>query len=162
MKKIILLFLITVLTVTALATPAFASSKNQINPPTEGVQSLDPMYGSSNDSINLGEVTTAGGLLMNWGSSISNAGNGTVDIYGYTQTYFSVNTVKVTVYLQKWTGSQWVDITGITNSGSNTSYVSASQNIAVTSGYYYRVRAVHTAIGSTSETANSTSSYIYI
>jgi len=160
LKKVFLICLLTLLVVITLAMPASASSEEKPDLPTEGVISSDPMYGSSED---LNQAAATGGLIMQGSCSISNVGNGNVEIYGYTQTYSAVNSIKVTVYLQKWTGSQWVDVTGITNSATNTDYVSAAKTIAVTPGYYYRARAVHNATsGTDSDTISSTTSYIYI
>jgi len=97
-----LVVILTFLVVATLVSPALAGSKNQSDLPTEGVMSSDPMYGSSDD---LSQAAATGGLIMKGGTSISNVGNGYVEIYGYTQAYSAVNSIKVTVYLQKWTGS---------------------------------------------------------
>lgn len=163
LKKVVLICLLAVLAVATLITPASASPKDKPPLPTEGVMSPDPMYGSSEFLIDPNQATATGGLIMKGASTISNLGNGNVQIYGYTQTYSVADSIKVTVYLQKWTGSQWVDVTGVANSAAYTDYVSIGKPIAVSAGYYYRTRAVHTATsGTTTDTTYSTSSYIYI
>lgn len=103
MRKFTLVFILTFLFVATLVTPASAGPKDKSDLPTEGVMSSDPMYGSSDD---LNQAAATGGLIMQGSCSISNVGNGNVEMYGYTQTYSAVNSIKVTVYLQRWTGSQ--------------------------------------------------------
>ncbi len=164
MRKLVIVLLLVSLAITFFCIPASADPGRQTKAPTQGIMSSDPMYGSFDSSeIDPDQVSTNGGLIMKWGCSISNLGNGTVDIYGYTQTYSVEDSVKVTAYLQKWTGSRWEDVIGVAGSASNTNYISASKNIAVSRGYYYRTWAVHTAANaSASEITYSTSSYIYV
>lgn len=158
MRKGFLIVLVTILVTATLATPALAK-KAVSELPTEGVMSSDPMHGSSEDT----QVNATGGLILKWGCDITNKGNGTVDIHGYTNTGITADSIKVTVYLQKWTGSNWVDVTGIANTAYNTTYVSTYKNLTITKGYYYRTRGVHTATnGTNTETIYSTSSYIWV
>jgi len=162
-KKIISTSLMTLLILTTLVTPALAAPKDKSNKPTEGVMSSDPMFGTSHSLPDENGVTATGSLLPKGISNIKNMGNGTVEISGNTTTSVSVNTISVTIYLQKWNGSQWVDITGVSNSATNTNSVFTTKNIAVSPGVYYRARGVHTANnGTTTETQYSTSTYILV
>lgn len=163
MKKLFSVFLLTMISLVLFIAPASASPKSKTPFPTEGLMSSDPMQGSSDSSlINSNQATATGGLIMKSATTIANAGNGTVRIYGYTQTYSTVSSVKVTVYLQKWNGTQWVDVLGVSNSATSATYVSATKEISVSSGYYYRSRAVHTATNGTTETTSTTATYIYM
>ncbi|GIQ64020.1 hypothetical protein PACILC2_25880 [Paenibacillus cisolokensis] len=55
-----------------------------------------------------------------------------------------VDTIGVQVTLQRWTGSQWVDVnTGANSTFSNASYAYSSREISVSTGYYYRVKTRH-------------------
>ncbi|MDA8226901.1 MAG: hypothetical protein M0T74_04225, partial [Desulfitobacterium hafniense] len=98
-------------------------------------------------------------LISGYGSGINNLGGGTVSITGYTDTYSTVSSVTVTLYLQKWDGSQWVDLTGQSYTSYSTASVTGTKYIAVAGGAYYRTRALHNAKnGSTTDS----SSYIYV
>lgn len=77
-------------------------------------------------------------------ATITDNKNGTVTINIVTEAKSSVNTIGGIVYLQKWTGSAWVNVgTGNTISRSNNWYFSGSVQKSVESGYYYRARVVH-------------------
>ncbi len=84
-------------------------------------------------------------LIKQWSCGIEDQLDGTVTILGYTNTYNNVQYLDVTVYLQRWNGSNWVDVTSRTYSDSNNFYVSGSTYITVQQGYYYRTRSVNTA-----------------
>ena len=145
---------------------ATAAPKNRPPEPTEGIKSNDPLSAS----VDVIRDTRSGDvgaqviyLISRYGCSITNLGNGKVSIAGYTETYNTVSLVSVTLYLQKWDGTKWVDITNQSFSGSSTNSIKGTKDITVTKGAYYRTRASHFAQnGSTTDSTSSTSSYIYV
>jgi len=81
---------------------------------------------------------------------------------GWTETFFNEQKVSVTVYLQYWNGSKWVDYTSWSASNNNSDFVSLYREVTPPSGYYYRVRGVHTAeSGGIKEVLYSVTDYIY-
>lgn len=50
-------------------------------------------------------------LIWETFSRISVTSSDTIVLTGYTRTFFAVDSVKVTTYLQHWNGSSWKDIT---------------------------------------------------
>jgi len=145
---------------------AAAAPKDPPPEPTEGIKSDDPLAGSV-DFSRMAEPGNPGVqaiyLISKYGSSINNLGGGTVSITGYTDTFNTVSSVTVTLYLQKWDGSQWVDLTGQAYTNYSTFSVTGTRNLAVAGGAYYRTRALHNAKnGSATDSTTSTSSYIYI
>lgn len=128
--------------------------------PTEGVEASDPKHGSSTD-IPL-TVTQSDSLFYNYYCSITNTGT---DLYlqGTTISNYLSDQVSLTLYLQKWDGSQWIDVKSWPFSKYNVKSVTDGSNTSYQNGNYYRTRAVHyIKYGSRSETQNSTSPYIYI
>lgn len=114
--------------------------------------------------VNLEETSgVSTSLIKQWNCAIIDKSNGTVVISGETITYRTVDYLDVKVYLQRWNGSKWVDVTNRTYSDNKTSYVSGSDLFNVSKGNSYRCRAVHTAkSGSTNQTATSVSNAIAI
>ena len=139
----------------------FASGETKRPPkPTEGIESSDPNYGSSKDVQTISPEIS--GLLTDWQCSIMNNG---ADLYldGSSTATDIIDQLTLTLYLQRWDGSQWVDV----NSWVFNKYVAKSVYDGTyanyTRGNYYRARAVHYAKnGSQTDTKNSTSSYIYV
>lgn len=132
--------------------------------PTEGVAAGDPLYGSSAD-IQASEVGIQALQLIKWGGSdIKSLGGRSVRISGYTETYNPVEIISVDLYLQKWNGSAWMDIS---RAGpfkrTYASYVYGEKDLTVSSSGYYRTRAVHSAVdGSVSESISSYTGYIWV
>lgn len=97
------------------------------------------------------------------GSQLSDNGNGKITISGYTSTYYPVLQIGVTLHLQYLSNGNWYNLQTYDYTSSNSSYVSGGQNFSVSSGYYYRVFAEHTAYnGSTYETGYSYTEAVYI
>lgn len=68
-----------------------------------------------------------------------------VFVAGSTTTQFAVDSLTIKIYLQRWTGSSWTNVTYKTYNASNDDYVSGSYSYAVPRGYYYRTQAYHSA-----------------
>lgn len=94
---------------------------------------------------------------------ISDTGKGKITISGDTSTYFSVSQVGLTLNLQYLSNGNWYTLKSYKYKASKAAYVSGGQNMGVSSGYYYRVFAEHTASnGTTYETGYSYTEAVYI
>lgn len=99
-------------------------------------------------------------------------GAGRITVTGYRQVMLtgdtiarqSVDSVKVTIHLQRLEGNSWVTIASYGPTVKyNTYYVSASRTYSVTGGYYYRMTGSHTAIeGDAFESAVSSTNGIWV
>lgn len=161
MHKYVKTVIFVLLAVLSLQQVTFASGETKRPPkPTEGVESSNPNYGSSTDVRTMSPSIS--GLLTDWQCSIMNNGS---DLYldGSSTATDIIDQLTLTLYLQRWDGSQWVDV----NSWAFNKYVAKSIHDGTyanyTHGNYYRARAVHYAKnGTQTDTQYSTSSYIYV
>jgi hypothetical protein len=125
--------------------PGVAAAEKQFSPVSIVGETIYPDLQNGID-INLQETSDASSsLLKQWTCTIADNSNGTVTIYGETITFGNVDYLDVEVFLQRWNGSSWVDVTSRTYSDSSYFYVRGSSSIAITRGYSYRCRAVHHA-----------------
>ena len=84
----------------------------------------------------------ARGNILNRGiARISNNGNGNVNAYGSAIGAVVCDKMELTIVLQRYNGTKWVDVTSKSYSASNIGVFSKSFNTTVTKGYYYRVKA---------------------
>lgn len=162
MKKIATMMLFTLLMVLILPQTALANTSKDMPPkPTYGVESSKANYGSSiyGDIPSLQSSKT---LLIYWNCEIYNNGN-TLYIKGRSQAKYLVDEIRITLYLQKWENSKWVDVTSRTFRKYDSAIIIQAFTHKFESGNYYRTRAVHYAKdGSKTDTRTSTSSYIYV
>ncbi|WP_144941359.1 hypothetical protein [Paenibacillus sp. 32O-W] len=87
-------------------------------------------------------------------SYISYGGKGMASIWGETIATRRVDKVGIRLVLQRWTGSEWIDVyTGPESEMSDSSRNNQTiDNLSVLSGYYYRVKSTHwITYGSTKE-----------
>lgn len=101
-----------------------------------------------------------------------NNGSGGITITGYRQVLVtgetvarqSVDSVKVTLHLQRLQGGNWVTIASYGPTVKyNTYYVSASRTYSVSGGYYYRTTGTHTVIeGDKFESAASATNGVWV
>ena len=105
-----------------------------------------------------------GSYLSNGTGRITIAGTGSVTITGSTSAYQTVDTIKVTLLLQRLEGNSWVTIATLgPRTKYNTNYVSNSKTYSVARGYYYRVTGGHTVIeNGTSEAITSATNGIKV
>ena len=106
--------------------PGVAAAEGQAGSPgtVEGVVCPDLQ---NRVEINLQETSGAGSsLIKQWSCTIADNSNGTVVIYGETICYGTVDYLDVEVYLQRWNGSNWIDVTSRTYSDSSYFYVRGS------------------------------------
>ncbi|PKM76120.1 MAG: hypothetical protein CVU90_14030 [Firmicutes bacterium HGW-Firmicutes-15] len=113
-------------------------------PPTEGKVSSN-LHSSIVVNIHTDTSTQGVSLIKQWVCGIADNSNGIVTITGETTTYGTVEYLDAKIYLQRWNGSSWVDVTSRTYSASSNFYTRGSSNISVTSGSYYRTRGIHNA-----------------
>ncbi|MFC3767511.1 hypothetical protein [Paenibacillus sp. GCM10012303] len=93
---------------------------------------IQGLFDSSNTYLDQGTAT------------ISDNGNQTVKISVITEAKSSVASIGGTVYLQKWTGTQWINVgSASTISASNDWYFSGEVVKPAEQGYYFRARVVH-------------------
>jgi len=154
---VVILSLLVFLQVTALAN----ESVKRPPKPTEGIESSNPNHGSSTD-IDAIYHQKSGSLYCNYECSIDKTGS---DLYleGLTMSLYISDQVGITLYLQKWEGSQWIDIQNWSFTKYNAKTIIDGQRVNYQSENYYRTRAVHNIkLGTQSETQNSISSYVYI
>ncbi|WP_438349445.1 hypothetical protein ACP8HI_01795 [Paenibacillus sp. FA6] len=136
MKKSNLKIIITVLFVLALLVPGQVSAMNseqaKTEPPLEVEVSLFTVFDSNFSYLDRGS------------GYISYLGNGKVTIGGETVGTRRVATIGVQLTLQRWTGTDWIDVnTGANVAFSDSSYVYSSREATITEGYYYRVKSRH-------------------
>ena len=101
-------------------------------------------------------------LIWKGVASLTDWGNGSVSIWGMTQTYSTVEYVSGRVYLQRWDGSRWVNIDSRLFYRFNHSYASGGKSTQVTPGWY-RAHGIHYAEHQgVSDTQYVTTSPIYV
>lgn len=103
--------------------------------------------------------------LENGSSYVSYNGKGKASIWGETIATRRVDKVGVQLILQRWTGKEWIDVfKGEKAELSDSSRINKTiDNLSVTSGYYYRVKAIHwISYGSTKEEGTRYSSSLLI
>lgn len=85
-------------------------------------------------------------------------------ITGKTYASQKVDSLGITFILQRWTGSEWVDVTdAVDRSATNKDSYTTSVTWNVTEGYYYRAKTIHwIQHGTTYEQGERISSYILI
>lgn len=151
-----------VLAFTLLCQIGYAAPNSSISSkPTEGIESTDPNYGSSNNLKGF-SIQAVDFLISTWTCSISNTGTNFYVDASTTATSI-IYYQRITLYLQEWNGSNWIDKTSWTFTGYNCKTLLDGRYYSYEHGKYYRTRAEHYAYdGTTSETQYSTSSYIYI
>lgn len=83
--------------------------------------------------------------LEDGNSTITDMGNGRVELWGRTTAKSTVHTIGVRFYLQRWTGTSWVNVDNriVSYTDNNFRSVEATELKSVETGYYYRVKSVH-------------------
>ncbi|MEK3731624.1 hypothetical protein MKX64_04110 [Paenibacillus sp. FSL M8-0334] len=103
-------------------------------------------------------------FLYNGGTSVSHIGNSKISISGYSTAKQRVDTIGVQLTLQRWTGSDWVDIYRSPKAELSTSANTYTEHeVTVIPGYYYRSKSSHwTLHGTVKETGTLYSGFILI
>ena len=92
---------------------------------------------------------TRGVYLSSGTSNINDAGGGKIGAGGATSAA-SYCRVSVNVVVERKVSGSWVRVTSWTATRSSALFVNTGKTISVSSGYYYRVRCVHSASSDTS------------
>lgn len=86
-------------------------------------------------------------LYLDSGSCMITAKTGSVVASANTSANREVDSIGITIYVQKWNGTSWENFgAGNTLGGNDTAYYSNAVSKTVTPGYYYRTRAIHWVI----------------
>lgn len=94
---------------------------------------------------------------------ITNNLNGTITLTGDTYAYSSVDIVGLTLYLQRWNGTSWINVYSSTFENFNSTQVSGTKLLSVTTGYSYRAYAKHyIKDGALTETGYSASTSVQL
>lgn len=156
-KTIVIILLLTL----SIPHVALAVEPERPPKPTEGVESFYPDRGSSWDAEGITNLSAS--LISEYGCTIKNNGSN-LSLTGTTTARYIVDKVSLTLYLQKWEGTKWVDVRSFAHSKSNIKSINDGNYIySFERGNYYRTRAVHyVKDGSETDFKYSVSSYIYV
>lgn len=95
-------------------------------------------------------------LIIVWYTALHDYGDGLVGVEGSTETYSSVEEVRVKVELQKKTGASWITVKTWNTVEFNKNEAYCFKSTTVEKGYEYRVKGIHYAEdGSLMETQTS-------
>ena len=81
--------------------------------------------------------------LFGGNATITDAGNGKVNLYADTKAAVTCDTVKVDIYLQYYSNGSWVHVNNFNYTVKDTSYIARSRTVSVTKGRYYRIKCYH-------------------
>lgn len=97
------------------------------------------------ESTGIMEIVPYGMYLQTGYSVIGKKGTGLISAGGTTTAQTKVDTVKIAVIVEKYVGGKWLQYTTWQASAHNINYVSSAKNVTVPTGFYYRVRCIHSA-----------------
>ncbi len=133
------------------AVPVLPNAPGALTPPP-------PPSPSDNFMMSL----AANRYLGNTYNQMTAAGSNTVTISAGTSSQGGVGQVGVTVTLQQWNGSSWVNI-GSPRSSTSIGSVGLNYNVTVAKGYYYRSQSEHWAgSGAARESGNAYSNSVLV
>lgn len=78
-------------------------------------------------------------------SGITNYGNGLIYVNGTTNCNRTCSQIGLTIFVERLVNDSWECISERSFSTTNNYYLNGSYDLVVTRGYFYRVRAYHTA-----------------
>lgn len=128
--KLLIGFIIAFMLIVPLQTMASMGSVLTTKPPADVIPFtvFDPKYEYLEDGY----------------GSLSNLGNGKINMWAHSFGTINVDTIGVQLTLQRWTGSSWIDVNARPDViVQNDSYAYYSGTLNVSTGYYYRVKTVH-------------------
>ncbi|WNF35039.1 hypothetical protein RJD24_11175 [Bacillaceae bacterium IKA-2] len=160
-KKVAFLLLAMIIMMTSITMLTGVSLASETKEPTEGTRSLHPDEGTSSDENPFMIESTQ--YIKVWESLISRTGNN-IRVSGFSETYSTVDTIGVKLFIQYWNGQKWIDLESVGDfKKNNTNYVNGIGHFTVSSGFYYRTRGVHyVRHNGLTEQVNSYTSYIYV
>ncbi|MDD2978900.1 MAG: DUF6147 family protein [Hespellia sp.] len=127
----------------------FAMSFTTIYPAkAEDAKSVEGSHLTEKEESNGNAILKMRGIYLQTGDcSITSAGRGRIYIYGSTTANYVVDMVVVGVYVEQYNEKtdEWDQVHFVSKEATNNYYVSLGQTLLVERGYYYRVRAAHSA-----------------
>lgn len=164
MKKRVMSFLCALVLILCFSQVIYAENE-EIRPPEPPIDMESSDLGIiDGDEGTAPTRSTQNAILYEWGCSITiNKKNNSLYMIG-RQNAFYYSDQKLTLYLQKWDGTKWVDVTSWIFIEFNTTSILKDVSFSLYEhGNYYRVRGVHYAkYGSQTHTTESTAQYIYV
>lgn len=104
-----------------------------------------------------------GTYLKGGTSRLADIGGGIVALSGSTTAYVTVNTISVSIFIERYSNGTWKYMNSWVANKSNDYVVTKNLNISVSKGSYYRAKGSHTIIkGSKKEVGNSVTDGILI
>ena len=102
---------------------------------------------------------TRGQYLQTGSSRIVKSGTGKITVGGTTIAQKQVDSIKVTVMVERLVNGNWVSYTSWSASKKDAYSVSTSKTLTVPRGYYYRVISIHNA---NSDRSRSNTDALYV
>ncbi|MBN2853411.1 MAG: hypothetical protein JXQ23_11815 [Clostridia bacterium] len=102
-------------------------------------------------------------MISNFDNSLSKSGSTQLNGFVTTSTTSTVESIEYAMYFQQEVSGNWSTIATRTGIMYNTNLQTAYEYLTVSSGYYYRIRTIHTArnLGDV-ETRTVLSSAVYV
>ncbi|SMF86088.1 hypothetical protein SAMN05661091_3285 [Paenibacillus uliginis N3/975] len=94
--------------------------------------------------MNIMNVNPMNSYLIDAVSSIRKTSSG-MDISGNTYASQTANSIGVDFFLQRWTGSVWVEVASSSGSSTNSNSYYGTKSFSAIEGYYYRGKTIHFA-----------------
>lgn len=109
------------------------------------------------------ENIARGNILNNGTASLTNNGNGEVNVYGAALGSVVCDKIIIKMRLQRYSNGYWTDVKTFSDTKYNVAMLTKSYNVSVAKGYYYRVKAACAAYkGSTMESKTPMTDGIWI
>ena len=139
-----------------------------VNVHAEGLNDLGKVVDGShflirNESTVTLENFAKGNILNNGTASVSNNGNGEVNVSGSVLAGVVCDKLLLKMTLQRYSDGAWRYVQDFSDTRYNHSLLTKSYNVSVAKGYYYRVKAACLAYkGSTTESKSPMTNGIWI
>lgn len=115
--------------------------------PTAVSAPSEPIARTAAPAVELFSVFNPSHLYLDNGSHAITATTGKVTVNAVTSALVVVDSIGITFYVEKWSGSAWEIVgSGSTVGTNNATYYSTTFSKSVTAGYYYRARTKHWVI----------------
>ncbi len=149
-KRRIISLILFVTLIVGMSFTAHASTDNV--PPRLGEVVDGSVLTNDNTSEDIKYNPSRGNILNRGVASLSNNGDGTVNVYGAVLGSVVCDKLVLEITLQRLEGSTWVTVKNYSATAYSQTFLTKSYNPSVSEGYYYRIKAACVATkGSTSE-----------
>jgi hypothetical protein len=162
MKKLVIVFLVALLSVSQFTVAAAGVDKPILDPSIKSSNVVHIKDGQDSGG-HIQASTPSNDLILRWGGGIKDAGNLEVEFHGFTECYKTSDKGRLNFYVQKWNGSLWSTITTRYYTGYNRFYYFDHHLHKVSSPGYYRLKITHfVETGSYFEYQYTTTNSIYV